>query len=145
VRVFVDTNLWVYRFDRRLPEKAGFIGAWLRQQAAAHEIVVSTQVMVEFRSAVRRKLAPPLPETETRAALELLACLEVLPAYPELVLDADSLAATEKLAWLDALIVEAALRGKCERLYSEDLQHGRRFGATQVINPFVDRVTARPR
>jgi len=41
------------------------------------------------------------------------------------------------LSWYDALIVAAALEGQCEVLYSEDLQHGRRFGDLQIQNPFL--------
>lgn len=54
-----------------------------------------------------------------------------------LVLDAHELARTEQLSWFDALIVEAAIRSGCERLYSEDLNHGRKFGRLTVQNPFI--------
>jgi len=36
----------------------------------------------------------------------------------------------------DALIVEAARARGCERLLSEDLQHGQVFGTVRVENPF---------
>ena len=36
----------------------------------------------------------------------------------------------------DALIVTAAIEAGCDRLYSEDLQHGRSFGDCVVVNPF---------
>ncbi len=37
----------------------------------------------------------------------------------------------------DALIIAAAIEGRCDTLYSEDLQHGRRFGALTIVNPFL--------
>jgi predicted nucleic acid-binding protein len=37
----------------------------------------------------------------------------------------------------DALIVQAALSGGADVLYSEDLQHGRRFGELRIENPFL--------
>ena len=37
----------------------------------------------------------------------------------------------------DSLIVSAAIQTRCEILFSEDLQHGRRFGALRVMNPFL--------
>jgi len=46
------------------------------------------------------------------------------------------LARAEKLSWFDALIVEAAIRAGCERLYSEDLDDGRQYGDMMVSNPF---------
>jgi predicted nucleic acid-binding protein len=42
-----------------------------------------------------------------------------------------------QVQWWDALIIEAALRANAEVLYSEDLQHGQRFGALAVVNPFL--------
>jgi predicted nucleic acid-binding protein len=41
------------------------------------------------------------------------------------------------LSWYDALIVAAAIEGDSSLLYSEDLQHGQRFGDLQVENPFL--------
>lgn len=135
LRVFVDTNLWVYRLDKREPAKASRIGQWLRTLAQDHEVVVSTQVMIELRAVLARKFDPPLPAREVRTALAALGQLEVVPADTTLVLDADELARSEQLAWFDALIVEAAIRSGCERLYSEDLGHGRAFGGLIVCNP----------
>ena len=136
MRVFVDTNLWAYRLDCREPEKPAFIRDWLRELALEHEIVISTQVLIELRSVLTRKLEPPLSWLDTRATLEALAEFEVVPASADLILDAHELSRAEKLSWFDALIVEAAIRSGCERLYSEDLGHGQRFGSLTVTNPF---------
>ena len=138
MRVFIDTNLWVYRLDRREPDKTRIISTWLREVASEHDIVISTQVMIELRSVLTRKLAPALSWQDTRDALEALAGFEVVPASANLVLDAHQLAQAEGLSWFDALIVEAAIRAGCERLYSEDLDHGRRYGEMVVRNPFRD-------
>ena len=135
MRVFVDTNLWAYRLDRREPEKSAYIRDWLRALALEDDIVVSTQVLIELRSVLTRKFKPALSWQDTRDALEALAGFEVVPANTNLVLDAHELARGEKLSWFDALIVEAAIRSGCERLYSEDLEHGRRYGEMTVRNP----------
>ena len=37
----------------------------------------------------------------------------------------------------DSLIVAAAAQAECGVLYSEDLQHGRRFDGLQIENPFL--------
>ena len=99
--------------------------------------MISTQVLIELRSVVARKLEPALSWQDTRAALLALSEFEVVPANSNLVLDAHELAGAEKLSWFDALIVEAAVRAGCERLYSEDLDHGRRYGNLIVSNPFA--------
>ena len=136
MRVFIDTNLWAYRLDRREPEKSAFVRDWLRELARENDIVISTQVLIELRSVITRKLKPALSWQDTRAALLALAEFEVVPTNANLVLDAHELAQAEKLSWFDALIVEAAIRAGCQRLYSEDLDHGRRYGDMVVNNPF---------
>ncbi len=136
MRVFIDTNRWAYRLDRRAPEKNEFMRDWLRELASEHEVVISTQVLIELRSVVTRKLTPALSWQDTRGALLALSEFEVVPANSNLVLDAHELAQAEKLSWFDALIVEAASRAGCERLYSEDLDHGRRYDDMIVSNPF---------
>jgi predicted nucleic acid-binding protein len=138
VRVFVDTILWVYRLDRRDPDKSLRIAAWLRERAEVDEIVVSTQVLIELRAVLSRKLKPALPQADIRRALEALAAFEVVHTDASLVLDAHELADAEQLSWFDALIVEAAIRSGCSMLYSEDLGHDRRFGELTVRNPFVE-------
>ncbi len=136
MRVFIDTNLWVYRLDRRKPEKSAFIRKWLRALAREDDIVISTQVLIELRSVITRKLEPALSWQDTRAALLALSEFEVVPTNANLVLDAHELARAEGLSWFDALIVEAAIRVGCEVLYSEDFDHGRRYGEMMVCNPF---------
>jgi predicted nucleic acid-binding protein len=136
MRVFVDTNLWVYRLDRRQPEKSSFIARWLRERAKVDDIVVSTQVLIELRSVLTGKLKPSFSAADTRAALNALSAFEVVGTDANLVLDAHELASAEQLSWFDALIVEAAIRNRCDVLYSEDFSHGRRFGDMRVHNPF---------
>lgn len=135
MRAFVDTNLWVYRLDHRDPDKARRVAEWLATLAEEHEIVVSTQVLIEVRSVVTRKLAPPLSPADTLATLEALAAFDVVPTDAGLILDAHALASAEQLSWFDALIVEAALRSRCSVLYSEDLGEERRIGGLVVENP----------
>ena len=45
--------------------------------------------------------------------------------------------AANKLQWYDALIVGAARQSGCVFLYSEDLQHGQKFGGLKIVNPFL--------
>lgn len=110
MRVFVATHLWVYPFDRRVPAKGKFIAAWLRQVVAEHEVVVSTQALIECRSVLTRKLRRELTANTVRAALTALTAFEVVGTNANLVLDAHELAGTERLAWFDALIAEAGVR-----------------------------------
>lgn len=121
MRVFIDTNLWVYRLDRREPAQSERLKPWLAEVSADHEIVISTQVLIELRAVASRKLQPPLPAAEIATMLEALAGFEVVNTDANLV--------------LDALIAEAAIRSRCAVLFSEDFSHGRRIAGLEVVNP----------
>ena len=68
---------------------------------------------------------------------EVTAEHEVVSTEANLVLDAHALARQEQLSWFDALIAEAALRSRCDVLFSEDFNHGGRIGQLQLINPLA--------
>jgi predicted nucleic acid-binding protein len=137
MRIFIDTNIWVYQLDQREPEKSRRISHWLREAASNHHIVLSTQVLIELRSVLTRKLKPAMSHEHTRQALNALSAFDVLATDTAMVLDAHELAEKEQLSWFDALIVEAAIRSGCDQLVSEDLSDGRWFGKLKVSNPFL--------
>jgi hypothetical protein len=138
MRVFIDTNLWVYRLDRREPAKSEQIQRWLAAVIRDHEVVISTQVLIELRAVASRKLQPPLSDPQISELLEAMIGFEVVCSDDTLVLDAHQLAGREQLSWFDALIAEAAIRSRCSILFSEDFSHGRRIAGLLVINPFLE-------
>ncbi len=138
MRVFIDTNLWVYRLDRREADKAERIRQWLAAITNDHQVVISTQVLIELRSVASRKLQPPLSDAQINGLLEALSGFEVVSTDSALVLDAHQLACREQLSWFDALIAEAAIRNRCEVLFSEDFTHGRVIAGMQIRNPLLD-------
>ena len=135
MRVFIDTNLWASRLDRREAAKSRRVHQWLTDIVADHEVVISTQVLIELSSVVSRKLQSPLTDQQMTALLEALAGFEVVSTDANLILDAQQLAIREQLSWFDALIAEAAIRSRCSVLYSEDFGHGRRIAGLDVVNP----------
>lgn len=130
--VFVDTNVFVYAYDPGEPVKRQRARELL---ASASDVVLSTQVLQEFYAAVVRKLHSVTPETAL-AAVRALAEHRVIQVDPELIFEAIGSSQTEQLAFWDALILAAAQRARCIELWSEDLQHGRRYGNLTVLNPF---------
>jgi predicted nucleic acid-binding protein len=138
MRVFIDSNLWVYRLDRREPAKSERIRRWLASVIHDHEVVISTQVLIELVAVARRKLEPPLSDGQISELLEALVGFEVVSTDANLVMDAHLLASCEKLSWFDALIAEAAIRSRCSILFSEDFSHGRRIAGLELINPFLE-------
>jgi len=81
----------------------------------------------------KKRIAP----TDALAAIRLLMQHEVVAPSADAALRALELAARHGVSAFDSLIVQAALDAGCDTLFSEDLQNGRRFGALQVVNPFL--------
>ena len=60
-----------------------------------------------------------------------------MPLTMSLHTTAQEIARDHGFGFYDALIVAAALGAGCNMLLSEDLQDGRVFGATRIVNPFL--------
>ncbi len=134
---FLDTNVLVYCFDARAPQKHTRANDLVRGLLSGSErVLISTQVAIEFLNWSRRSGADVFAAARHAEALSLFDCL---PTTLATVHAAWGLAHAEQLSWFDALIVQAALDAGATRLYSEDLQHGRRYGEAglEVIDPFA--------
>ncbi len=137
----VDTNVLVYRFDPRFPEKQRRATELLRRGIADGDVRLPHQAIVEFVSAVTRPLghAPPLlPVDEARReAEELLAQFTVLYPTENIVRTALRGAAAYGLSWFDAHLWAYAEHYGIPRLWSEDFQHDRLYGTVRIVNPFL--------
>lgn len=135
---FFDTNVLVYAMDASDRARQEKSIACFSKACKDDTIALSTQVLQEFYSITTRKLRPPLSEREAAQQLSRLCEFHVVGATATSILAATELAQKHQLHWWDALILEAALRTNADVLFSEDGQHGQRFGKLTVLNPFVD-------
>lgn len=127
---FFDTNVIVY----------AFLDVEKRRQALdalSQGGLISVQVLNEFTHVARRKRHRPWPEIEAAIAVLRIRFPEVLPITSDTHASATSIARDHGLSFYDALIVSSALEAGCDRLYSEDLQDGRRFPGLTIVNPFA--------
>lgn len=136
VTAFVDTNVLVYAYDRDEPAKRDVAIELLEELGESDDIVLSTQVLQEFFVTVTRKLARPLAPAEALEALRAWAELPTVQVDSALVLAAAETSRIASVSFWDALILEAAICHGCERLLSEDLQHGFELRGVRVHNPF---------
>jgi predicted nucleic acid-binding protein len=132
---FVDTNVVVYADDVDAGRKCETARSLLRRLYSEGTAILSVQVLQEYFSAATRRLG--LSAEAARRRIEALGRLDIVTLGVDDVLAAIDLHRLHSLSIWDALIVRAALISGCRTLYSEDLQHGRRFEALQVVNPFV--------
>jgi predicted nucleic acid-binding protein len=137
----IDTNILVYRFDPRFPEKQRIATELLRAGIVDDSLRLPHQAIVEFVAAVTRPLSdgPPLlsPAEARREAEEFLDQFPVLYPSEPLLRTALRGAAAYELSWFDAHLWAYAEHYGLAELYSEDYQHGRRYGSVRVVNPFL--------
>jgi predicted nucleic acid-binding protein len=137
-RFFLDTNIFVYSFDQGAPAKARRAAQLIREALTTQKGVVSYQVVQEFFNVALKRFSKPMQAAD--AGQYLVAVFRPLLAVHSsqaLYAEALFLHAQSGLSWYDSLIVSAAIQARCEILFSEDLQHGQRFGSLEVRNPFL--------
>lgn len=137
-RFFLDTNIFVYSFDSRAPQKAKRARQLIRRALETRKGIISYQVVQEFFNVALRRFAQPMTTADAEQYLAtVFRALWVVHSSQALYGDALRLSGRYALSWFDSLIVAAALQGECAVLYSEDLQHRQRFGDLRVENPFL--------
>jgi predicted nucleic acid-binding protein len=137
-RFFLDTNVLVYTFDRAAPEKAARATLLVQAAVSTRRGIVSYQVVQEFLNVALRRFVQPMTAADAEQYFNtVLRPLMAVPSSPALYSEALRLTERYRLAWYDSLIVAGATIGECGILYSEDFQHGQKFGSVQVENPFL--------
>ena len=128
---FWDTNVFVYAF---------LCGP--KQQIARRRLasggIISVQVLNEFANVMARKMRQPWADVERFLSVIRVRFPTVAPLTIQTHAAALALARDHSIAFCDALIVASALSAGCARLFTEDMQHRRRFGDCVVVNPFLE-------
>lgn len=137
-RFFLDTNVFIYSFDRTAPAKARKAEQLIRQAIKTQKGVVSFQVVQEFFNAALRRFQRPLKTREAELYLGTVF-RPLLRVQSSIALYSEALRLQEKhmLSWYDSVILAAALQAECDVLFTEDLQHGQQFRNLQIVNPFL--------
>ena len=136
--VFVDTNVLICAEDGAEADKQHSALAWIERLWRARSGRLSTQVLTEFYVNVTRKLKPAMPQGDARARVRRYAAgwnpWQIDHATVE---TAWAMEARHGLQYWDCLVLAAAQHSGCTLVLSEDMQHEGRYGAVQVINPFL--------
>ncbi len=136
-RFFLDTNIFIYSFDSDATAKATRAQQLIDDALTSRKGVVSYQVVQEFFNVALRRFSQPMATAEAQQYLAtvlrpLLSVQSSAALYGEALRTAEA----SRISWYDSLIVSAAIQAGCDRLYTEDLQNGQKFGTLQVVNPF---------
>lgn len=138
----VDTNVLVYRFDKRFPAKQTRATSLLRAGIADSSLRVPHQALIEFVAATTKPLGRGGPSLlspgEARLEVEdMLVQFDVVYPDEEVLRLAIRGAATYGLSWFDAHLWAYAERFGLDTLWSEDFQDGRLYGRVRARNPFL--------
>jgi predicted nucleic acid-binding protein len=132
---FLDTNVLVYAYDAGAPEKRR-IAQDLVRRAVAGEMVTSTQVLAEFAATLLHKLTPAARPEDVTDVLDALGPIKTITPDGGVVRRAVEARARYGVHFWDGMIVAAAERGRCPRIWSEDLNAGQEYFGAVVENPF---------
>lgn len=130
MKPFFDTNVLIYAVSD--DSRRASADRILRDGGA-----ISVQVLNEFTNVCRNKLRLDWARVEEALARFREIFEAIAPLTVATHAAAVALARDHGLAFYDALIVAAALEVGCQTLYSEDMQHHRKFGDLTIVNPFL--------
>lgn len=135
-RIFLDTNILVTAFDRTVPKKYDIAREIIRNSITDTHYCVSAQVLSEFYVISTRKIPDPLTSEEAFQIIESLRSLRTIELDRLLVIRAIETCRRYTISYWDALIIAAAERGGCSKIFSEDLNAGQYYHTILLINPF---------
>jgi len=137
----VDTDVLVYRFDNRFPDKQAVATQVLRRGIMDDSLRIPHQAILEFVVAVTRPIQGHsiLEFNEAlREAEELLNQFPILYPTEGIIRNAVRGCAAYQLSWFDAHLWAYGEYYGLAEILTEDLQHDRFYGTVRVVNPFVE-------
>ncbi len=135
--IFFDTNVLVYMFDADAKQKQAQAQHLFEESTRDGRFLISTQVLQEFYVTATRKLAVPLASEQAERVIRDLSVFTLVPIDAQIILAAIKITNHYHFSFWDSLIIQAALHGGAEVLYSEDMQDGQVINELLIKNPFV--------
>ncbi len=137
-KVFVDTNVLVYAYDRSEPDKQRRALDVLDYLALTGAGAISTQVLAEFFVAVTRKISDPLSVTQAYQRVEnYLRSWPVLEVTGLIVLEAVRGVRDYQFSFWDAQIWATARLNQIPVVFSEDFNVDQVTEGVRFVNPFA--------
>jgi predicted nucleic acid-binding protein len=133
---FLDSNILVYAYDDTDPRKKGVAQDFVKR-AVLGEFLASTQTLAEFAATLRHRFSPPFHPDEVVAILDTLSPIKLVFPDGGIIRRAVEAHAAYGLHFYDGMIVAAAERGGCGRIWSEDFNARQKYFGVVVENPFA--------
>lgn len=134
MKVFLDTNVFLYAFLNQDVAKKTIAANLIAQSVNGHNGYVSFQIVKEFCNIMVRKSGKSAAEIEK--AVAIFGMMQMVPGSLQLVRKALALRETYGLQFYDSLLLASAEQSECAILYTEDLNDGQMYGSVKAVNPF---------
>ena len=132
---FLDTNILLYSISRDPTETTKHDHAVALIDGGDNAL--SVQVLQEFYVQATRPTRPDaLPHNIAVGLIRTWLRFKVQEISVPIMTGALEIRAAHRLSYWDAAIVAAARALGCQKLYSEDMSHGREVDGVTIINPF---------
>lgn len=135
-KVFVDTNIIVYAYDRDAGKKYQIASKLVKDLWHSGLGVLSTQVLQEFFVTVTNKISSPLDIAKATGIVKNLSKWNIIVNDVNTLLAAIEIHEEHKFSFWDSMIIAAAIKGGANALLSEDLSDNQEIEGLIIKNPF---------
>lgn len=135
-KIFIDSNVWIYLFTSDEQRKNTIARSFIAENSLNNTIlIISYQVLNEVMAVL--KIKKKFNEDKIRFVIETMLNLCTVQDFTKhILLNASVLREQHALSYWDSLIVATALEAKCDKLSSEDMQHGQVISGLIIHNLF---------
>lgn len=134
-KCFIDTNVFVYALDQKDKKKNKRARNILQTLSEGDEGIISTQVLQEFYVIATQKLG--CSYHLAKKMLLKMEDYEIVVNTPEMIYLATDYQMLHQISFWDALILVSAKYAQCEKVLTEDLNHGQLINGIKIENPFL--------
>lgn len=138
-KIFFDTNLLIYLFDRSEQNKHLEVKKIVNSTRRKGNLCISSQVINEFINVITGKIENPISFKEVKGKINLLKeIFDIFPLTFNTSMSAINVKIENNISYWDSLIVASSIENGCSILYSEDLHDGQIIdNKVKVVNPFL--------
>ena len=136
-KTFLDTNILVYAHDASAGKKHELAAELVSNLWDSTDGVISVQVIQEFYVTVTRKVSNRVGSKIATRWVSNYLNWSVMQNDGNAVLRAIEIESRYQVSFWDALIIQSAEAAGVDRLLTEDLNSGQKYGNVLVENPFI--------
>lgn len=136
-KIFLDTNIIIYAYDKSAGKKHEVAQKIVLDLWDSDLGILSTQVLQEFFVSVTKKVSKPLDIRLARQIVTDLMIWDVIVNDGESILEAIEIHSRHSYSFWDSMIIQAAIKGGAMLLLSEDFSDGKIINGVEIRNPFI--------